>query len=120
MLSFGLNFRATFNRIRVTFATDSYRPIYRTELYTLSDFLASCGGLFGLFIGASLLSFIEIIYYFTLHGFSMPNKRKNEIEMVTGQKRKKTKNKKNDKNIPRILLNDSKLQKPFQPFSYIP
>lgn len=50
----------------------------RIELHTTSDFLANCGGLFGLFIGASLLSFIEIIYYSTFQYFSkfIANKEK--------------------------------------------
>ena len=30
---------------------------------TLVDFLSSTGGLFGLFIGASILSFVEIFYW---------------------------------------------------------
>lgn len=35
----------------------------RTERYTVTDFLAVCGGILGLFIGFSALSFIELIYY---------------------------------------------------------
>lgn len=38
----------------------------RAEYYTKIDFLANCGGLLGLFVGASVLSIIETIYYFTL------------------------------------------------------
>lgn len=38
----------------------------RTEIYTMADFMASCGGLLGLYMGISLLSIVELIYYFTL------------------------------------------------------
>ena len=31
---------------------------------TTTDFLASLGGVFGLFLGFSLISFLEIIYWF--------------------------------------------------------
>jgi hypothetical protein len=35
----------------------------RYEVYGLSDFLSNTGGIFGLFLGCSVLSFIEIIYH---------------------------------------------------------
>ena len=31
---------------------------------TIIDFISSLGGLFGLFLGFSLMSFVEIIYWF--------------------------------------------------------
>jgi acid-sensing ion channel, other len=39
------------------------------ETYTVTQFLAICGGLLGLFLGVSLLSLIEIIYFATLRLF---------------------------------------------------
>ncbi|XP_068083963.1 pickpocket protein 28 [Anabrus simplex] len=41
----------------------------RSELYGLSDFLANCGGLLGLCIGFSILSLVEVVYFFTLRIF---------------------------------------------------
>lgn len=41
----------------------------RIEFHSTADFLANSGGLFGLFLGASLLSLIEFVYYFTLRLF---------------------------------------------------
>ncbi|XP_069695437.1 pickpocket protein 28-like [Periplaneta americana] len=38
----------------------------RKQLYGFSDLLGSAGGLLGLFMGFSLLSLVEIIYFFTL------------------------------------------------------
>ena len=41
----------------------------RREKYTFFDFFAICGGAFGLFMGISALSIIELIYYTTLRWF---------------------------------------------------
>lgn len=38
----------------------------RSELFGLTDFLANCGGLLGVFLGFSFLSLVEIFYFFTL------------------------------------------------------
>lgn len=35
----------------------------RLEFHSTTAFLANAGGLFGLFMGASLLSFVELIYF---------------------------------------------------------
>lgn len=32
----------------------------------MTDFVAACGGLLGLFMGISLLSIVEFVYYFSL------------------------------------------------------
>ncbi|XP_043523868.1 pickpocket protein 28-like [Frieseomelitta varia] len=40
---------------------------YRSLLYGFTDFLTSVGGAAGLFLGASVLSFVEIFYYGTVH-----------------------------------------------------
>ncbi|PSN34457.1 hypothetical protein C0J52_20177, partial [Blattella germanica] len=42
----------------------------RTELYGAIDFLASCGGLLGLYLGFSLLSLVEIFYFFVMRLYS--------------------------------------------------
>ncbi|XP_067004779.2 pickpocket protein 28 [Anabrus simplex] len=41
----------------------------RSELYGASDFLANCGGLLGLFLGFSILSLVEIVYFLSLRLF---------------------------------------------------
>ncbi|XP_022916751.1 pickpocket protein 28-like [Onthophagus taurus] len=38
----------------------------RNELYGITDFMANCGGLLGLFIGFSFVSLIETLYFMTL------------------------------------------------------
>jgi hypothetical protein len=40
--------------------------IERSEIFGLTDFAGNCGGLLGLFMGVSVLSIIELLYYFTV------------------------------------------------------
>ncbi|KAH8278370.1 hypothetical protein KR018_000551 [Drosophila ironensis] len=47
--------------------TDQYR---RQALRTRLDVVVSMGGMLGLFLGASILSAIEFVYYFTVRAFS--------------------------------------------------
>ena len=42
----------------------SHAEYERSEKMTIIDFISSLGGLFGLFLGFSLMSFVEIIYWF--------------------------------------------------------
>lgn len=56
----------TTSKLFVSFKENQFISLNRTEAYTLTDFIASCGGFFGLFMGISLLSVIEFIYFFTL------------------------------------------------------
>lgn len=53
-------------KIAVLFKNQQYYPTSRSELYGTLDFIAACGGILSLFMGISLLSFIEIIYFATL------------------------------------------------------
>lgn len=52
--------------VTIFFRDQEVVTIQRMALYTYTDFLAVCGGLLGLFLGASVLSIIEFIYYSTL------------------------------------------------------
>ncbi|XP_023290277.1 pickpocket protein 19-like [Orussus abietinus] len=52
--------------VSIQFPTDKY---HREEFFGLNNFLASVGGAAGLFLGASVLSFVEIFYYATLRLF---------------------------------------------------
>lgn len=53
-------------RVTFFFKEQQFITSERNELYGLTDFLANCGGLLGLFIGFSFLSVIEILYFLTL------------------------------------------------------
>ncbi|XP_055590905.1 pickpocket protein 28-like [Uranotaenia lowii] len=49
--------------LQVFFKDSRLRPIERNELYGSTDLIANCGGLLGLFMGVSLLSLMEIMYF---------------------------------------------------------
>ncbi|XP_063709864.1 pickpocket protein 28 [Culicoides brevitarsis] len=52
-----------FARLSIFFKEAQFITSKRSELYGPTDFLANCGGLMGLFMGISLLSFVEIFYF---------------------------------------------------------
>ncbi|XP_063916764.1 pickpocket protein 28-like [Zophobas morio] len=54
------------SQLQVFFKGNQFINSERNELYGSTEFLANVGGLLGLFIGFSALSFVEIIYYLTL------------------------------------------------------
>ena len=56
----------SFSKLTIVFRDHQVETLKRVESATLTDFLAICGGLSGLFLGVSVLSVIEFIYYFTL------------------------------------------------------
>lgn len=60
---------AKFSRFTVSFDDELFAPTKRIENHSWSDFIASAGGLFSLCMGASILSIVELIYYFVLHIF---------------------------------------------------
>ena len=63
----------------------NYLLISQEEKMTLVDLIATIGGLFGLFLGASFLSFIEIFellfeaFYLIFAGFIINRKKKSKI-----------------------------------------
>lgn len=63
-------------RLSVSFKDQQYFASHRSELYGTMDFIASCGGILSLFMGISLLSFVEIIYFATLRLSCKLHKRK--------------------------------------------
>lgn len=50
----------------IFFKEKQFIASHRSELYGTTDFLANCGGLIGLFMGMSILSIVEMLYYCTL------------------------------------------------------
>lgn len=66
-------------RLSIFFKETQFITSKRSELYGQTDFLANCGGLLGLFMGVSILSIVEIIYYLTIRlccNLTMRKKRK--------------------------------------------
>lgn len=60
------DFSASFSRLIVSFDEETFIPMVRTEMHSINDYIATFGGLFNLFIGASLLSVVELVYYSTI------------------------------------------------------
>lgn len=54
------------SKLFISFKEHHFISLNRSEAYTIADTIASCGGLLGLFMGVSVLSVIELLYYFTL------------------------------------------------------
>ncbi|XP_055629359.1 pickpocket protein 28-like [Toxorhynchites rutilus septentrionalis] len=58
-------------RLTVYFKESQFITSKRSELYGITDFLANCGGLLGLFMGVSLLSLAEIVYFCSIRPFTI-------------------------------------------------
>lgn len=64
----------------MSFKENSFIAMNRSETSTLPDFISSCGGLLGLFMGVSVLSLIELVYFFTLRlGCKMRQRQQTQI-----------------------------------------
>jgi Amiloride-sensitive sodium channel len=59
------NFRSEYSEIRIFIKENQVLTKKREERYGNIDFLANCGGLLGLCLGVSVLSFVEIVYFCT-------------------------------------------------------
>ena len=60
------NASSKLTKLSISFEDPKVTTTERSELYGVNDFMANCGGVLGLFMGVSLLSIIELVYYFTL------------------------------------------------------
>jgi amiloride-sensitive sodium channel len=52
-----------FTQLNMRFRDGNFLVLERDALFSNTDFWASCGGLFGLFTGFSVMSLVEIIYF---------------------------------------------------------
>lgn len=65
-----------YSRVLITFKDEQFFSSRRAEVYSLVDFIANCGGILGLFMGISILSIVEIVYFSTLRlGCSLRRRR---------------------------------------------
>lgn len=67
--------------VKVYFKLAHLTRLKRYEIYAMSDFLSSTGGIFGLFLGCSVLSLIEIVYHLIIY-IARKVKKTNEITTV--------------------------------------
>ncbi|XP_031632077.1 pickpocket protein 28-like [Contarinia nasturtii] len=63
------SYNQTCVNVSIFYGNHQVETLKRTEAYSFNDFLAICGGLLGLFLGISLLSIMELVYYFTIRLF---------------------------------------------------
>ncbi|KAM7342302.1 pickpocket protein 28-like [Cochliomyia hominivorax] len=54
------------SRLKIYYMESQFTAIKRAIIYDLTTLIAQCGGIFGLFMGISVLSIIEFIYFFTI------------------------------------------------------
>lgn len=91
-------------RLSIFFKEHQFITSKRSELYGLTDFMSNCGGLLGLFMGVSVLSIIEVIYYFTLRlGCTLRLRRSRKRKSLRAQK-KKNAIAPVESNIPNIMV----------------
>lgn len=64
-----------FNFLTIRFSDNLFVRDVRSERYGTTDLLAHCGGFFGLFLGFSILSVIEFIYFYTFKLLWQDNQR---------------------------------------------
>lgn len=58
-----------YSRLIVKFKEDKVDVLRYIDAYTFADFYKKVGGVCSLFVGASLISFVELLYYGTLRLF---------------------------------------------------
>ncbi|XP_038106192.1 pickpocket protein 28 [Culex quinquefasciatus] len=76
-------------RFSLYFKDSQYISITRNEMYGLTDFVANCGGLLGLFMGVSLLSLVELIYFCTLRPYVLCHYRDEKGQIKGFQRNRK-------------------------------
>lgn len=54
-------------RLDIFFKDRQFVALHRSELFGRTDFMANIGGLLGFFLGFSVWSLIEIVYFSTIH-----------------------------------------------------
>ncbi|XP_061399072.1 pickpocket protein 28-like [Musca vetustissima] len=63
-------FKGQVSLVEIYFKENQFITSRRSELYGVSDLLANFGGVFGLFMGISILSIVELFYHCTLRLWS--------------------------------------------------
>lgn len=75
-------FSSKLTNVRFFFTDHQVTTLKRSETLAMPAFISSCGGLLGLFLGISVLSVIELIYYATLRLFWSVRKQKSQNIVV--------------------------------------
>lgn len=67
---------AKLSKVSIFFKEEEFPVSKRSELYSGFELVGTIGGLLGLFMGISVLSVLEVIYYFTLRLFCISRMQK--------------------------------------------
>jgi hypothetical protein len=80
---FSFSLRTLTASINIYFKTAYFTRLKRYEIYGFSDFLSSTGGIFGLFLGCSVISVIEILYHLLTYCIKKCKKQSDVIPKTT-------------------------------------
>jgi ABC-type Fe3+-siderophore transport system permease subunit len=73
------------SEILVNFKNSQFYPLILQQQFTVLDFVSYIGGALGLFLGFSVLSFFEILYYFSIRivlSFKQNQKVESEVRVI--------------------------------------
>ncbi|EFN72474.1 Amiloride-sensitive cation channel 4-A [Camponotus floridanus] len=71
--------------VHLFFVDSQFTKYVKNELYGFTEFLSSTGGLLGLFLGFSFLSFMEIVYFATMRLWCRLHNRRESQRPITLQ-----------------------------------
>lgn len=71
----------SYTQISVHYNKEKFPTFERTDSYTITELLGTFGGLLGLFMGVSLLSFVEILYFCTLRPFCVWRRMNRKLKL---------------------------------------
>lgn len=69
---------AKLSKVSIFFKEEEFYVSKRSELYSVFELVGTIGGLLGLYMGISVLSVLELIYYFSLRMFCISRMQKIE------------------------------------------
>lgn len=72
--------------VTILYKESDFIPLTRSELFGKTDLVASCGGILGLFLGISLISFVEFMYFCVIHPFFYLRKEDKSIKTLKSKK----------------------------------
>jgi hypothetical protein len=70
--------RAFRSAAAIFFKDDDFLYSKRSELHSSTDFIANFGGILGLFLGVSILSLVEIVYFMAFRSIDEKTVKKSE------------------------------------------
>jgi hypothetical protein len=79
------------SQLMIFFKLPEFFPKILQQQLSKLDFISYCGGSLGLFLGFSALSFVELLYYFSLK-IIFDQKRKTKVQTLSGTPEQPKKN----------------------------